>query len=129
MKSIPLLLLPLLLAHGLILAGSGMEAAWFTTPLPSGAAFTLTGGTATIAIGLLCLFAEVFKASGATRASLLDHALSLLVFVIILLEFLLWPAAGHAVFLLLLIMALVDVIAGFAVGLAVARRDVGIIRE
>lgn len=129
MKSIPLLLLPLLLAHGLILAGSGMEAPWFTATLPSGATFALSGGTALTAIGLLCLCAEVFKASSATRASLLDHALSLAVFVVLLLEFLLWPAAGHPVFLLLLIMALVDVIAGFAVGLAVARRDVGIIRE
>jgi Na+-driven multidrug efflux pump len=89
----------------------------------------LTGGTTILAVGLVTLFAEVFKASGATRASLMDQMLSLLLFIVVLLEFLLWPAAGNSVFALLGLMTLVDVIAGFAVGMAVARRDVGIIRE
>jgi hypothetical protein len=129
MKSIPLLLIPVLLAHGLILAGTGIDATWLTLPLPSGVGFVLTGGTTILAVGLVTLFAEVFKASGATRASLMDQMLSLLLFIVVLLEFLLWPAAGNSVFALLGLMTLVDVIAGFAVGMAVARRDVGIIRE
>ena len=54
---------------------------------------------------------------------------SLLLFVVLLLEFLLWPAAASGVFALLVVMTLVDVITGFAVGMAVARRDVGILRE
>jgi hypothetical protein len=91
-----------------------------------------TAGTFILAIGLIALFAEVFKASSASRASrasLLDQALSLLLFVGLLLEFLLWPAAGNGVFVLLVLMSLVDVIAGFAIGLAVARRDVSVVRE
>ena len=124
-----MLLIPVIIAHILMLVGGGVETPWFTLTLPSDSAFTLTSGTAVIFIGLLTLFAEIFKATRATRASMLDQSLSLLLFVILLVEFLLWPSAANSVFFLLLAMTLVDVIAGFAVGLAVARRDIGIMRE
>ena len=129
MKAIPLLLLPTILVHVLLLGGSGLTAAWFSTTLPSGAVFELTGGTAVLVVALLALTGEVFKSTFSSRASLLDHMFSLLLFVVLLLEFLLWPAAASGVFALLVVMTLVDVITGFAVGMAVARRDVGILRE
>ena len=81
-----------------------------------------------LAIALATLFVEVFKATFTGQGSLIDHMLSLLLFILLLLEFLLWPAAGNTTFALLTLMALVDVVAGFAVGMAVARRDVGIMR-
>lgn len=129
MKTIPLLLLPALMAHALLLGGGSADTAWLQATLPSGSAFTLDAGTVILAFGLLALCIEVFKASLTTRSSIVDHVLSLTLFVVLLLEFLLWPAAGSGLFALLTLMALVDVVAGFAVGLAVARRDVGIIRE
>jgi hypothetical protein len=129
MNAIPLLLIPVVIAHLLVFVGGGLDASWLSFKLPSDSVFSLTAGTATLFIGLLTLFAEVFKATRATRASMLDQSLSLVLFVVLLIEFLLWGAAGNAVFFLLLAMALVDVIAGFAVGLAVARRDIGIMRE
>lgn len=129
LKNTPLLLLPVLMVHALLLGGGSADSAWLQTTLPSGASFTLNAGTVILAVGLAALFVEVFKASLTTRSSLLDHVLSLALFVVLLLEFLLWPAAGSGLFILLTLMALVDVVAGFAVGLAVARRDVGIIRE
>lgn len=128
MKSIPLLLVPVILAHVLML-GAGLDQAWFTATLPSGAGFTLTGGSAVLALALLALFVEVFKATFSGRGSLIDHLLSLLLFVVLLLEFLLWKAAGNPVVALLVLAALVDVISGFAVGMAVARRDVGFVRD
>ncbi len=129
MKNIPLLLIPAALVHALLLGGFGLDAAWFSATLPSGAAFELTGGIAALAIALLTLGVEVFKSTFSSRASLLDHMLSLLLFIVLLLEFLLWPAAGSGVFALLVLMTLVDVITGFAVGMAVARRDLGVLRE
>ena len=91
MKSIPLLLVPVILAHVLML-GAGLDQAWFTATLPSGAGFTLTGGSAVLALALLALFVEVFKATFSGRGSLIDRLLSLLLFVVLLLEFLLWKA-------------------------------------
>lgn len=129
MKNIPLLLLPALMAHALLFGGGSADTAWLRATLPSGGMFTLDAGTVILAVGLLALCIEVFKASLTTRSSIVDHVLSLTLFVVLLLEFLLWPAAGSGLFALLTLMALVDVVAGFAVGLAVARRDVGIIRE
>ena len=129
MNAIPLLLIPVIIAHLLVLVGGGLDTAWMTFTLPSDAPFSLTAGTVTLFIGLLTLFAEVFKATRSTRASMLDQSLSLTLFVILLIEFLLWGGAANSVFFLLMAMTLVDVIAGFAVGLAVARRDIGIMRE
>lgn len=129
MRSIPLLLIPALLVHLLLLVGGGLGQVWLQATLPSGGNFALDAGTAVLAVALLALFAEVFKATRSSRASFVDHLLSLLLFVTLLLEFLLWKAAGHPVVALLVLMTLVDVIAGFAVGIAVARRDVGFVRE
>ncbi len=129
MKSIPLLLIPAILVHALLLGGHGLATPWLSVTLPSGAVLELTGGTAVLVLALLMLGIEVFKSTFSGRSSLLDHMLSLLLFIVLLLEFLLWPAAGSGVFVLLVVMTLVDVITGFAVGMAVARRDVGILRE
>lgn len=128
MKSIPLLLIPAILLHVLLMGGNGVSAVWATLTLPSGSVFELTSGTAVLGLALVTLFAEVFKATFTGQGSLIDHMLSLLLFIVLLLEFLLWPAAGNTTFALLTLMALVDVVAGFAVGMAVARRDVGIMR-
>lgn len=129
MRLIPLLLLPILIAHAMVLSGVDLDAVWLKLPLPSDSAFELGYGTAILALALITLLGEVYKATSAVRASFADHGLSLALFVLLLLEFLLWGKAGNSTFFLLLAMTLVDVLAGFAVGLAVARRDVGFIRE
>ncbi len=129
MRLFPFLLLPILIAHGMVLSGIDLSAAWLTMPLPSDHEFALSYGAALIALALLTLLGEVYKATSAVRASFADHSLSLALFVLLLLEFLLWSKAGNSTFFLLLVIALVDVLAGIAVGLAVARRDVGILRE
>jgi hypothetical protein len=128
-KSIPLLLIPAIALHVLVLGGATVNDSWFSATLPSGSVFELSAGSAILALALLTLFVEIFKATFSGRASLLDHMFSLLLFVVLLLEFLLWPAAGNSAFALLMLMALVDVVGGFTIGMAVARRDVGIMRE
>ena len=61
-------------------------------------------------------------------ASLLLTLLVALTFVVLLLELLLAPFGADPGFLLLTLLCLFDVISGFTVAIAVARRDVGIIR-
>lgn len=130
MLNFPFLLIPFLLAHGLMLfVPGGLESNWLALTLPSGAAWTLTGGDGVVLIGLVCLYVEVAKSTRTRMTAVLDHVASLALFVIALLEFLLWSAAGHTAFLLITVMCLVDVIAGFTVGMAVARRDIGFSRD
>ena len=56
-------------------------------------------------------------------SSVIDHALSMAVFVIFLVEFLVVKGCGTSTFFILGLMSLVDVIAGFTVSIAGARRD------
>lgn len=133
-RIVPLTLVPLivfnLFAFGLIGAepGDPWLAPLITAEMISGARFTLTSGDLLIigAIGLL--FVEIVKATRMTGA-LADHLMSVAVFVVYLVEFLVVPAAAHSVFITLTVIALVDVIAGFSVALTSARRDIGIGRD
>ncbi|MCU0757042.1 MAG: hypothetical protein MUE46_18345 [Xanthomonadales bacterium] len=130
MLNFPFLLIPFLLVHGLMFfTPGGLEAVWLSTVLPSGSTWTLTAGDAAVLLGLACLYVEIAKSTRTRMTAVLDHVASLALFVVALLEFLLLPAAGNTAFLLITVMCLVDVIAGFTVGMAVARRDVGIMRE
>ena len=72
------------------------------------------------------LFAELLKATYTSSTSLLDHGLSMLVFVVCLIEFLMVPQAYTSVFFFIVIATLIDVVAGYTIGIRVARRDLAI---
>lgn len=94
----------------------------------SGGVWTLTAGDLLIAFALLVLFVEVLKASIMSRKAIVDHFLSMLLFVVILIEFLLVPQAATGTFFLLLVISFVDVVAGFSVAIRSSRRDIEIER-
>ena len=104
LRSVPLLILPFLLFNlgitGLLGADGGDPWAGHVASLP------------------------MVKSTRTSNASVLDHILSVFVFVAFLVEFLLVPAAAHPVFFTLMVIALVDVLAGFSVSLRAAGRDV-----
>jgi len=95
----------------------------FAVPMTSGATWFITPGHALIAGALLMLFFELIKSTGIGRAAVMNHAFSLILFIVCLVEFLLLPAFATSVFFLIMIMALLDVMAGFMVTIAAARRD------
>ena len=129
MAAFPLLLIPLLLVNALMfMTEGGLGTQVLSMNLPSGALFSLSAGELAVVIGLVFLYFELFKSTRTGNSSILDHVLSLSVFVLALVEFLLLKAAGSAPFLLLLLMCFIDVIAGFTISISVARRDVGFSR-
>ena len=69
------------------------------------------------------LFAEIVKSTYTSTVSLLDHGLSMLVFVACLIEFLTVPQAATSTFFMIMVVALIDVVAGYTIGIRVARRD------
>ena len=130
MAAFPLLLIPFILINVLMFTiDGGLSAQVFSVALPSGTELTLTAGDVSILVGLVFLYFEILKSTRTGNSSILDHVLSLSLFVIALLQFLLSAAAGNAPFLIISLMMFVDVIAGFTVSIAVARRDVGFSRD
>ena len=129
MAAFPLLLIPFVLVNVLMFTvDGGLSAQVFSATLPSGASFTLTAGDFSVLVGLVFLYFEILKSTRTGNSSILDHVLSLTLFVVALLEFLLSKAAGNTPFLLIALMMFIDVIAGFTVSISVARRDVGFTR-
>jgi hypothetical protein len=129
--AIPLNGILLLLYNAMILASSNEnylpDSIVATMRIPSsGASLTLTWNIVFVLAGICILFVEIVKATRSTDKALLDHILSLGVFVVFLIELLIWREMGSATFLILTLLALVDVIAGFTVSLATARRDISI---
>jgi hypothetical protein len=97
----------------------------FSLPMISGANWTFTWGDLILIATLTVLFIEILKATYTSTSSLVDHGLSMLIFIAALIEFMVVPQAATSVFFLILIALLIDVIAGFTIGIRVAKRDIG----
>ena len=86
--------------------------------------WVLSFGDLMVLISLVLLFIELLKSTSTGTSAIFNHALSMLVFIICLVEFLLHPAFATSVFFLIMIMSLLDVLAGVVVTIVSARRDV-----
>lgn len=132
----PLILIPVLTyniwAFGATAANSGdgatvrqhLQDAWIRMPMASGAEWTVAFGDVLVLLALILLFIELLKSTSTGTAAIFNHALSMLVFIICLVEFLLHPAFATSTFFVILVMALLDVLAGVVVTIISARRDV-----
>ena len=125
----PLLVIPFVLYNIIVFAFFGGNpvnwgAGLFAIPMPSGVSWAVTAGDFMLVVGILLLFFEVLKSTGTGRTSILEHMLSMVVFVAFLVEFLLVGATASSVFFLLMVMSLIDVVAGFTVSITSAGRDV-----
>jgi hypothetical protein len=134
LANIPLMVIPFIVynvfALGLFGGGPDGNDIWQSVILSvnmiSGAQWKMTLGDLLITFALLLLFVEIMKSTRIGASSIIDHLLSTFVFVAFLVEFLLVPSAAHAVFFILMIITLVDVIAGFSVSIRSASRDVSV---
>ena len=113
------------IAYNIIVFGTGtpFETIVFQVPMISGALWNFTLGDLLIAATLVLLFIEILKATRTGGNSLIDHALSTIVFIICLIEFLVVPEASTSLFFFITLIALIDVVAGFSVTIRAARRD------
>lgn len=84
----------------------------------------VTFGDLLVLLSLCLLFVELLKSTSTGTAAIFNHALSMLVFIICLVEFLLHPAFATSAFFIIMIMSLLDVLAGVVVTIVSARRDV-----
>lgn len=138
LKLIPLMLL-MLIAYNLMIMFAGeptaevkdpvlamFSAPLFSIPMISGGIWTFTLEHLFLVLSLLFLFFELVKATNIGGAAIAEMAISTVVFIIFLVEFLLVGPAASSLFFLMMMIALIDVIAGYIIGIKVARRDLAI---
>jgi hypothetical protein len=131
LAALPLLIIPLILYNvamiGLIGGGiAGLNGTVISLSMLSGATWTLSLGDLFIVIALVLLFFEILKATRNGSGSLINHMLSMLVFIAFLVEFLLVRDAATQTFFILMTVAFLDVIGGFTISIRTAGRDVSI---
>lgn len=125
MASIPLLAFVVAAYTALALAAPGwLEATLFGLPLLSGVVLWFRGGDLLLVIGLLLLCVEIYRATSSSTAAILNHVLSLVVFIVALIELIIMPQMANMTFFLIVLMTVSDVIAGFTVTISTARRDI-----
>jgi hypothetical protein len=101
----------------------------FTAHLPSGGSLALSWGALLIIVSLFILFIEIIKSTRTTAPTIIDHAASLVVFVIYLIEFIVVARCASSTFVVLMIIALIDVVGGFTITIRGSRRDYAIERD
>ena len=132
--AIPLLIVPVVIYNLVILLGGGgadplpgptavLGEVLFRVPMTSGTTWSVSIGDLILFLSLILLFVELLKSTSSQRVAIVNHALSMALFVVCLVEFLLLPGFAGSVFFLILTMVLLDVLAGFIVTIIASRRD------
>ena len=121
----PLLLIPFAIYNiiAFLMPGVSWTSALTAVHMMSQAEWTMSAGDMLIVLAVVLLFGELMKSTRIGVRSVVDHGLSLILFLAMLVEFILVKQAGSSTFFLLLVISFVDVLGGFAVTLRSAQRD------
>ncbi|MFZ4121161.1 MAG: hypothetical protein ACOYKM_05800 [Caulobacterales bacterium] len=126
---IPLLVFPTLIYTMFAVGnGAGMTDALatkaFSIIMPSGMAWVFTWGGVLLLVSIVCLFIEVLKSTRPTASAMVDNGLSIALFIGCFLLFLLADGFATTEFFLIMMMALLDFIAGSVIMINTAQRTV-----
>jgi hypothetical protein len=123
----PLLIIPLAI-YNMIAFLTPPDGGWLfplaTVHLVSGKDWMITLGDAVIGLTLVLLLFEIVKAVRPGAMSVIDHMLSVLVFIAAVGEFVMVGQAATSTFAVLCAICLVDAIGGIAISVRVGRRVV-----
>lgn len=127
MRNIPVLAIIVVIYNILVFFFEGaLNAILWNVTLISGAKWAFSVSDLLLSLSVIFLFLEIAKSTRTSSATVVDHTLSLLLFTICLVEFIVVPQVGNSVFLLITLICLLDVIAGFTITISTARRDIGL---
>ncbi len=98
----------------------------FRVPMPTGGVWVISPGDILLAFAIFLLFLEIIKSTSTASDSIMNHAFSMILFIVCIVEFLLFAPFATSVFFLLTLMNLLDVLAGFMVTIVTARRDIAV---
>ncbi len=126
LSAVPLLAFVVIAYVAFAWAGADFSLPRFSPTMPSGGVWQITLGDMLLTVALFLLFFEILKSTRTGGNSVVDHALSMIVFVACLILFLIWQPAATSLFFLITLTSLIDVVAGFSVTIRAARRDYSI---
>lgn len=106
-----------------LIAPGWLSAVQFEVPLLSGVSLPFRGGDVLLVLGLILLCVEVYRATSSSQGAILNHVLSLVVFIVALIELIVMRPMANMTFFLIVLMTASDVIAGFTVTISSSRRD------
>lgn len=133
--AIPLLVIPvviyvlvvltggLLNTEGVVAAEAALRNPIFSIPMVSGTPWNVGAGDLILFLSLILLFFELLKSTSSQKVAIVNHALSMILFIACLVAFLLVKGFTTSTFFLILTMVMLDVLAGFIVTIISARKD------
>ena len=137
--ALPLLVIPVILYNIVVLsslmgggdqtglAAGGADAIlrdpMFSIPMASGTSWNVGVGDLILFLALILLFFELLKSTSSQKVAIVNHALSMVLFIGVLVEFLLIKGFATSTFFLIVAMVMLDVLAGFIVTIISARKD------
>ncbi|NNE40216.1 MAG: hypothetical protein HKN14_04775 [Marinicaulis sp.] len=95
-------------------------------PMVSGDMWNVSWGDVFLLSSMGLLFVELLRSTKTGSESIMNHALSVVVFVVALLLFIIVKGFGNSVFFLYMAMTFLDFMAGFIVTTVTARRDLNV---
>lgn len=129
----PLLAISLVVFAVLTLTGAvgSSSVAWWEVvfvelPMVSEDIWKVTWGDIFLVASMGLLFVELLRSTKTGSESIMNHALSVVVFVAALLLFIIVQGFGNSVFFLFMCMTFLDFMAGFIVTTVTARRDLSV---
>jgi len=128
-KLIPLLSIQLI-AYNLFMKSKNDAFIWFLNTivsrikLPNGQLVELTAKDWFIISGILFLFIEICKSTGVTNISIMEHIFSIFILFIYVFQFFSYEYTATSAFLILMILATLDVLCGLVVSITAARKDI-----
>ena len=133
LTAFPLLLIPVLVYNIFAVFSLGspdgaynaMTTVLFAIPMPpAGSHWQVSLGDFILFGSLICLFFELLKSTQSDNVAIVNHSLSMILFVVCLVEFLLMRPFATSTFFLMSTMTFMDVLAGFIVTAISARKDI-----
>lgn len=126
LRALPMLAIPLIIYNVLALSGGNelLDRVLFTMPMLKGGEWRFKLADLIMLITILTFFVEIIKSTFTGSAAILDHALSMVLFIVAGLEFLIVPQAATSTFFFIVMLCLIDVVAGYTIGMRAARRDI-----
>ena len=134
LRLIPLLVIPVAIYNLFALGGNvaghhdiqGMLTATRSFTMFSGDEWNINFSDILLLLGLAMLFVEVIKATRSSSKQLINHGLSMVVFVVALIEFITLKGFATSTFFFLVMFSLFDVVAGYTISVVSAEHDLGI---
>ncbi|MPZ59220.1 MAG: hypothetical protein GEU91_22605 [Rhizobiales bacterium] len=124
----PLLLIPVAIYNiiAFLMPGVSFTDPLFSVPMLSNVELIVSAGDVLVIFAILILFVEIVKATRLGSRSIVDHLLSLMLFIAMLGELMIVRQAATSTFLLLVTLSFVDVIGGFSVAIRTSQHNIAL---